>query len=458
MNPNSRMRPGSSKSSWDDSLRGQVPKRFSTDPSQSLAQVAKTLAAHGGGEASMGLAFDLVLNDVVENARDATGATGAAIALLRDGELVCRATTRDGAPDLGVRVETRSGLAAACLSTGQIQQCRDTETDPRVNAEASRRLGVRSMLIAPLFEGPIIFGIVQVFSAWPNAFGEREIYMLRGLAERIAETKKEAEAGVADTPATVEEEPESFGDSSRDAADITAPGDLRDRVESTRGKEDNLVGDSAIESPQKTGKADVWSATLVVLVIATAVVLGIVVGWHGAAKVGSGDPAKVSTTTPAQPQKPMSAETISTVADSLHPSAAAVPTSDAKPTASSNSESLPSGGLIVTDSGKVIYRQPRSNTSAATRPTTHLRELIHRVEPQYPPEARAQNVQGSVVLIVEIHGDGSVGDIAVASGDPVLTNAAVRAVKQWRYQPYYVDGNAVESETRITVKFTLPPA
>jgi hypothetical protein len=66
-----------------------------------VATIAKTLAAHGGGAASFDLALDLILNEVVEQARLATGATGAAVALARDGEMVCRATTGADAPDLG---------------------------------------------------------------------------------------------------------------------------------------------------------------------------------------------------------------------------------------------------------------------------------------------------------------------------------------------------------------------
>src|SRR6476646_11088363 len=98
---------------------------------QNVAEIARQLAAHGGGAASLDLAFDLVFHEVVEEARDTTGATGAAIALLRDDEMVCRATTGDNAPDLGVRVET-SGLAGECVRTGVTQHSEETEVDPRV--------------------------------------------------------------------------------------------------------------------------------------------------------------------------------------------------------------------------------------------------------------------------------------------------------------------------------------
>src|ERR1017187_750299 len=132
---------------WDKKSSGQVGDAVSSQDPGDVVEVARTLAAHGGGAASFDLALDLVLNEVVEQARLATGATGAAIALARAGEMVCRATTGADAPDLGVRFEMNSGLSGACLHSGAIQHCDDTETDPRVNAESCRQLGVRSILV-----------------------------------------------------------------------------------------------------------------------------------------------------------------------------------------------------------------------------------------------------------------------------------------------------------------------
>ena len=77
-----------------------------TLPSDSQVRgLTSALAASGGGASSQDLALDLVLNQIVEQACLATGATGAAIALTRDGEMVCRATTGRNAPDLGVRLD-----------------------------------------------------------------------------------------------------------------------------------------------------------------------------------------------------------------------------------------------------------------------------------------------------------------------------------------------------------------
>src|SRR5450755_4041745 len=174
---------------WDKKSAGQVGAGVSSRDPGDVVEVSRTVAAHGGGAASFDLALDLVLNEVVEQARLATGATGAAIALARAGEMVCRATTGADAPDLGVRLETTSGLSGACLQTGMIQQCGDTETDPRVNAEACRRLGVKSMLVLPLGYGKEPFGILEVFSSRPNAFSERDVNALQVLARRVVQSK-----------------------------------------------------------------------------------------------------------------------------------------------------------------------------------------------------------------------------------------------------------------------------
>ncbi len=81
--------------------------------------------------------------------------------------------------------------------------------------------------------------------------------------------------------------------------------------------------------------------------------------------------------------------------------------------------------------------------------------LQHKVEPQYPPAARAARIQGSVVLKAVIGKDGRVDDLQVVSGHPMLAQAALGAVKQWRYKPYYLNGQPVAIDTTITVNFTL---
>jgi protein TonB len=81
--------------------------------------------------------------------------------------------------------------------------------------------------------------------------------------------------------------------------------------------------------------------------------------------------------------------------------------------------------------------------------------LIKKVQPPYPPLARQARIQGQVVLQAEISKDGSIQNLRLISGHPMLAPAAIEAVKQWRYKPYYLNGEPVEVETQITVIFSL---
>jgi periplasmic protein TonB len=81
--------------------------------------------------------------------------------------------------------------------------------------------------------------------------------------------------------------------------------------------------------------------------------------------------------------------------------------------------------------------------------------LIYKVQPQYPALARNIHLAGTVYLRAIIATDGSVRQLEVISGSPILANAALQAVRQWRYQPTRLDGESVEVETLITVRFVL---
>jgi periplasmic protein TonB len=81
--------------------------------------------------------------------------------------------------------------------------------------------------------------------------------------------------------------------------------------------------------------------------------------------------------------------------------------------------------------------------------------LIKKVQPTYPPLARQARIQGNVLLQAEISVDGTITDLHLISGHPMLAPAAIEAVKQWRYKPYILNGEPVPVETQITVIFSL---
>ena len=83
--------------------------------------------------------------------------------------------------------------------------------------------------------------------------------------------------------------------------------------------------------------------------------------------------------------------------------------------------------------------------------------LVHTVNPVYPPEALAQKLHGPVVLQAVIGRDGNVEDLKIVRGYFVLGRAAIAAVKQWRFQPYSLNGQAAATQTVITINFSYPP-
>jgi putative methionine-R-sulfoxide reductase with GAF domain len=168
-----------------------------------LADLAAKFSVHGGGslpaDLSTELALEIVLNEIVEQACLATGATGAAVVLEREGEMVCRASSGPTAPELGARVHIGSGLSGECMRTGVTQRCDDAQNDPRADATASQRLGLRSALVLPLVGRHGVIGLFEVFSPRANAFGERDERTLEALAARVMKNLERAAEPVEST-------------------------------------------------------------------------------------------------------------------------------------------------------------------------------------------------------------------------------------------------------------------
>ncbi len=122
---------------------------------------------------------------ITERAQALTGATGAAIALRSGSEVICRARAGRTAPDVGIRLQTDCGISAECLRSGEIVLCNDAEGDPQVDLASCRRLGVRSILAAPLRQHQKTLGIFEVLSASPNAFHEQHVTTMQLLASMM---------------------------------------------------------------------------------------------------------------------------------------------------------------------------------------------------------------------------------------------------------------------------------
>jgi GAF domain-containing protein len=165
----------------------------SVPPSPELILNQPPLAARGAlEEAATALQLPLApaqldlepaISMIAERAQSLTGASGTAIGLQWGGEVVCSARAGRTAPDLGVRLQTDSGLSGECLRTGQVLRCDDTEDHPQVERGAARRLGVRSILVAPLQHFRRTLGILEVLSTETFAFDDlsaANVQMLAG--------------------------------------------------------------------------------------------------------------------------------------------------------------------------------------------------------------------------------------------------------------------------------------
>jgi protein TonB len=110
----------------------------------------------------------------------------------------------------------------------------------------------------------------------------------------------------------------------------------------------------------------------------------------------------------------------------------------------------------IADAMNVVVPPP---TPIATHPIriSHMAEgsLIYRVQPEYPEIARQARIQGAVQLRAIISKTGTIENLIVESGHPILISAALKAVRQWRYRPYMLNGEPVEVDTEITVNFIL---
>lgn len=110
---------------------------------------------------------------------------------------------------------------------------------------------------------------------------------------------------------------------------------------------------------------------------------------------------------------------------------------------------------IITGTRPVLPAAPPTITHAFRTSNILEGSLIRRVQPVYPPLARSARIQGPVVLDAVISRAGTIENLQVLTGHPMLIRAAIDAVSQWRYRPYILNGEAIEVETRITVNFIL---
>jgi TonB family protein len=116
------------------------------------------------------------------------------------------------------------------------------------------------------------------------------------------------------------------------------------------------------------------------------------------------------------------------------------------------------GGIPSTDSNTATASPvPALGTPQRVRVSSGVAQglLVTKVNPDYPPDARDQHIQGVVLLKVIIGREGNIDSTELISGHPLLAPAALDAVKRWKYKPFLLNGTPVEVESQIQVNFTL---
>lgn len=175
----------------------------------------------------------VALQLLAERAQYITGASGAAIALREKDQMICRASAGSAAPELGARLQVNSGLSGESVRTKKTLRCDNADSDPRVNRDSCRTLGIASVVVMPLQKDDEVNGVFELLSERAYAFEERDINALERLGEMIqtavehAEAAQRAEAGfgeplLAEVPkeAAVEEKKPAEPESSKPAAAI----------------------------------------------------------------------------------------------------------------------------------------------------------------------------------------------------------------------------------------------
>ena len=122
-----------------------------------------------------------------------TRGDGAAVALIGENGMTCRAVAGAAAPEVGARVNLTAGFTGECIRLARPLRCDDSESDAFADGEACRQLGVRSIVAAPVLYERDLVGLLEVFSARPFAFDDGDLAVVERLAQTVVMTLSRAE-------------------------------------------------------------------------------------------------------------------------------------------------------------------------------------------------------------------------------------------------------------------------
>lgn len=136
--------------------------------------------------AKLGLDLNAVMTLVAEQVQSITQAKGAVVELAEDGDMVYRAVSGGASHFLGLRLKLQNSLSGLCITQNTTLYCKDSEVDLRVDREACRRVGLRSMAVVPLIHCGEAIGVLKIYSENVNAFKAEDLQILTLMSELIA--------------------------------------------------------------------------------------------------------------------------------------------------------------------------------------------------------------------------------------------------------------------------------
>ena len=433
---------------------------------------------------------DAILGTIAVAAQSLTGATGAAIAMPRDGVVVCVGRSGETAPELGDRLDVDSGISGECLRTGVSLRCDDASRDFHVDADVCREMGLQSIAVVPLRGQHGRVGVLEAFSTEAYAFDEDKMELLgrlAGLAEAawargMVPSEPLTEDLVAEGPAIAE----AINQESYKASASVALERVGEAIAT------GLHRERETERKWRYGAVAGLSVLIVVLLS--------VIGWRTWNKASvkskpshtAGSPQAVPTETASVAAgagltwKPGAERPVS------RPNAAPAATHAMKSTAATgipNAVIRRKGPLPQTGDGNGANANAPADTLPPAEDAPQMAEsgtgqsdlgqalstspslpklgvpisqgvsggvLVHKVQPVYPAPARSLRLEGDVIVEATITEQGQLEDLKLVSGHPFLAGAAIDAVGQWRYTPFMLNGKPVRKQTRITISFVAP--
>lgn len=453
---------------------------------------------------------------LAERMTERTRASGAAIALRDADAVVCRASSGN-APPAGTPLNIENTVTGECYLSGNIVSITDTENDSRVDAELCRQLEFRSLLIVPIAAGEEVVGILEVFSPLAGNFEGGDVLLLGSVAEIAAEiygaqqrkASVPASAAAQTLPFLVSERVEQV--LQRDDVHAEAQHESKTPANETPLNSIASATKETIESPDEThsgtweaaptassssadtsqngqsgGLENHWKPRTYLLLMAGLTILGIgmgdIVDWHMTSRLARSTKQSANAVKPPDIASGESSDRRLPANENASQSTAAnmgarsrIPTAlplnkktvGAKLQKSSFSlaSAAAQGGttaLLAGDSQSTVSPNPfeaiplaRSVPNMDPKSASQLTpaKLLHRVDPVVPDFAKSAGIDGTVLLSAVIGTDGKLKNVKFVSGDRALAIEAFRAVRDWRYRPYMLNGKPIEAETRIVMNF-----